>query len=422
MIRFLLKGILRDKNRSILPIIVVTIGVALTVFLSGYLKGVMTDMIDQTANFDTGHVKVMSHAFAENESQLPNDLALLGVGELTEQLEQNYPELHWNKRIRFGGLLDIPGPDGESLGQGPVTGLAMEIDDAEERARYNLDNALVSGELPYESNQVVLSQRFADDIGVSLGDDVTFFGTTMEGSMSFKNIQVSGTVKFGTPMLDKGAMIVNIEAAQSVLDMEDGASEIVGYFKNGAYLDDQSLTIEEKFNNQYDYADDKYAPQMFALRNQNGLSTMLDMVDYFSFIFVGIFVIAMSVVLWNTGLLGVLRRYQEFGIRLALGESKGAIYRSLFFEAVLIGFIGSVIGTLLGLAGVWYLQKYGIDISGMLEDITMLMPTKIRAKFSPSLLFIGFIPGLFAMVLGNLLSGSAIYRRETSSLFKELEV
>ena len=78
MIQFLLKGILGDKNRSLLPVIIITIGVALTVLLSGYIKGAMGDIIDQNARFDTGHVKVMSKAYAENKDQLPNDLALWG--------------------------------------------------------------------------------------------------------------------------------------------------------------------------------------------------------------------------------------------------------------------------------------------------------------------------------------------------------
>ena len=51
MIQFLLKGILRDKSRSILPIIVVSIGVALTVVLSAYMNGAFGDMIDQNARF-----------------------------------------------------------------------------------------------------------------------------------------------------------------------------------------------------------------------------------------------------------------------------------------------------------------------------------------------------------------------------------
>ena len=148
----------------------------------------------------------------------------------------------------------------------------------------------------------------------------------------------------------------------------------------------------------------------------------MDYVDSFSALFVGIFVIAMSIVLWNTGLLGGLRRYQEFGIRLALGESKGHIYRSLVYEALLIGFIGSVLGTLLGLVIAYYWQSTGIDIGGLMDNSSMMMPTVLKAKVTPQLFYIGFIPGLFAMVLGNMLSGIGIYKRETSQLFKELEV
>ncbi len=59
MIKFLLKGILGDKNRSLLPIIIISIGVMLTIFLSGYMCGAMGDMIEQNARFQTGHVKVI---------------------------------------------------------------------------------------------------------------------------------------------------------------------------------------------------------------------------------------------------------------------------------------------------------------------------------------------------------------------------
>jgi putative ABC transport system permease protein len=141
-----------------------------------------------------------------------------------------------------------------------------------------------------------------------------------------------------------------------------------------------------------------------------------------SAIFVMIFVGAMSVVLWNTGLIGGLRRYQEFGIRLALGESKGKIYRSLVIEATLIGVVGSLFGTCIGLLGAFYLQNYGINIAGMVDNSSMMMPTVMRAKVTPNLYYIGFIPGVFAMVFGNMLSGIGIYKRETARLFKELEV
>jgi len=74
------------------------------------------------------------------------------------------------------------------------------------------------------------------------------------------------------------------------------------------------------------------------------------------------------------------------------------------------------------LAGVIFLQVQGIDISGMMSGSTMMMPSVLRAKFTPDLLYIGFIPGVFAMVVGNMISGIGIYKRETATLFKELEV
>ena len=57
-----------------------------------------------------------------------------------------------------------------------------------------------------------------------------------------------------------------------------------------------------------------------------------------------------------------------------------------------------------------------------MKDIDMMLPPVYRAVVSPDLYYIGFIPGLVAMTLGNALAGYAIYKRKTATLFKELEV
>jgi putative ABC transport system permease protein len=130
----------------------------------------------------------------------------------------------------------------------------------------------------------------------------------------------------------------------------------------------------------------------------------------------------MSVVLWNTGLVGSLRRYNEFGVRLALGEQKSHIFKTLLYEAVLIGLIGTVIGTIIGLAASYYLQIVGLDISSIMKNSTLMMPPVARALVTPTAYYIGFIPGLVSVVLGNALAGLGIYKRKTAELFRELEV
>src|SRR5690625_7303774 len=82
--------------------------------------------------------------------------------------------------------------------------------------------------------------------------------------------------------------------------------------------------------------------------------------------------IALAIVLWNTGVLGGIRRYNEFGVRLAMGEEKKHIYRTLLGESLLIGVIGSVVGTAMGVALTLYLQQYGVDYSAMRGNVNRM--------------------------------------------------
>jgi putative ABC transport system permease protein len=424
MIKFLFKGIIRDRSRSLLPVIVVALGVFLTVFMSGLFKGIFTDITDINAKFTTGHVRILTHAYADNEDQIPNDLALLDAKKLISRLQNDYPDMEWVERIHTGGLLDIPDSLGETKGQGQAIGTAVDIlsSGSNEVERMNIRKSIVKGSLPVKQGEALISDDFANRFGVSVGDKITLFGSTMYGSMMFKTFIVAGTLKFGNTILDRGAIFMDIKDAQLALDMDDAASEILGYFKDGEYDDIKAQRVEASFNEKYNIKDDEFSPQMSRLEEQQGLGDYMKLADSAGAFMVFTFVIAMSIVLWNTGLLGGLRRYSEFGIRLALGEEKKHIYITTIWEAILIGFIGSVIGTVLGLGAAYYMQTYGLDISSISNNIGMMLPSIYRAEVTPALFYLGFFPGLIATVLGSALAGLAIYKRETSKLFHELEV
>jgi putative ABC transport system permease protein len=423
MIRFLLKGLMRDRSRSLFPILIVSLGVMLTVFLQTWLQGAMGDIARSNANFSTGHVKIMSHAYAENKSQIPNDLALLGVGDLLDTLRTQHPDMAWVARIRFGGLLDVPDEQGETLTQGPAGGLAVDLlsPNSPEIETLNIQQSMVRGRLPARSGEILISDDFAIKLKASPGDTVTLLSSTMQGSMGMQNFVIAGTVRFGINAMDRGAVLIDITDIRSVLDMDDAAGEVLGFFKDGIYHDAKALQVTRSFNAQVTDTDDVYRPVMCALRDQDGLGEYLDMAHYFSFIASSIFVVAMSIVLWNVGLIGGLRRYGEMGLRLAIGEDKRHVYASVILEAVMIGLAGSAVGTALGLAVAWYLQLHGFDIGDMVKSSSMMMSNVMRAEITRASYFIGFIPGMLSTVLGAALSGLGIYRRKTAQLFKELE-
>ena len=483
MIRFLAKGLVRDRSRSLFPLLAIIITVTLVIFGIGFMEGAMNNFLQSTAVISSGHVKVVTKAYKKESNQLPNDLALFDIENIIQTLSDMYPDYFWTPRITFGGLLDVPDENGETKEQAPV--FALGIDFFSEKSRqveiWELEKCLISGRLPKDRDDALVSTKLAKQLGIGSGSSITLIGSTMDNAFTTYNFNVVGTFNLYKGQTDRQMMLVDISGARQALDMEDAASEILGYHNSLYYHDEEAATIRKHFNitysdsiaqilrneeskdilsymngwneintieksklpqqrsnalfdNQmYDNSEEWgelsvedpsiYTPTMVALRDGSQLATMVDFSNVALGVMAGIFLVIVMIVLWNMGLMNGLRRYGEIGLRLAIGESKGQVYRSMVNEAVLIGFVGTLIGTIFGISLTYYVQEFGIDYSEAVNQIsgTMVVPNVFYAKVTPELYYIGFIPGVLATVLGTMLAGLAIYKREMSQLFKELE-
>ena len=152
------------------------------------------------------------------------------------------------------------------------------------------------------------------------------------------------------------------------------AGEILGFLPVFHYDDRMAQEVVSRFDtlleseNSLLDQDPEYSPVMLTLGRQAGMAEMLVYAEAISGMLIFLFVLAMSIELWNAGLLGGLRRYTEFGVRIALGEDKGHIYRSLLWEALMIGSIGSVVGTFVGVALVYIFHNIGFNFSALLQN------------------------------------------------------
>ena len=427
MMYFLIKGLLRDRSRSLFPVIIITITVTIVIFAIGFMKGSMNSVFQSTAVIISGHEKVVTRAYKEESQMLPNDLALLNVDQIIRNLDKEYPDHFWSPRITFGGLLDMPDKNGETRDQGPVYVLGIDLLKTGSRIIeiWELDKNLVNGRLPKTFNEALIGQKLANKLNITVGDTATYIGTTMHNAFTTYNFTIVGTFDLQKGQADSQMMLVDISGARKALDMENAASEILGFTHSLFYDDDKAVSLRSNFNENYSDSSDIFSPVMMALRDSSQqMGDMVEFVDAFLMIIGTIFLIIVMVVLWNMGLMNGLRRYGEIGLRLAMGESKGVVYRSMIVEAVIIGLTGTMIGTGLGLSIVYYVQENGIDYSEVVATMStasMVMPNVFYAKITPDLYYIGFIPGLIATVLGTMLAGIAIYKREMAQLFKELE-
>ena len=427
MMYFLIKGLLRDRSRSLFPVIIITITVTIVIFAIGFIKGSMNSVFQSTAVIISGHEKVVTRAYKEESQMLPNDLALLNVDQIIRNLNEEYPDYFWSPRITFGGLLDMPDKNGETKNQGPVYALGIDLLKTGSRIIeiWELDKNLVNGRLPKTFNEAIIGQKLANKLNIAVGDTATYIGTTMHNAFTTYNFTIVGTFDLQKGQADSQMMLVDISGARKALDMENAASEILGFTHSLFYDDDKAVSLRSNYNENYSDSSDIFSPVMMALRDSSQqMGDMVEFIDAFLIIIGTIFLVIVMVVLWNMGLMNGLRRYGEIGLRLAMGESKGAVYRSMIVEAIIIGLTGTMIGTGLGLSIVYYVQQNGIDYSEVVATMStasMVMPNVFYAKITPDLYYIGFIPGLIATVLGTMLAGIAIYKREMAQLFKELE-
>jgi putative ABC transport system permease protein len=89
----------------------------------------------------------------------------------------------------------------------------------------------------------------------------------------------------------------------------------------------------------------------------------------------------------NTILMSVFERIEEIGVLLAIGWKRSRIRRMILLESVVLGFVGGVIGCLLGVVGTKLIQA------------TPWLRGKIEADITPGLLLVSL---LVAVALGAL--------------------
>jgi putative ABC transport system permease protein len=423
MIKFLFKGLLRDKHRSVIPFLVTASGVMLTVLFHAWMTGVIGNSIEFNARFSSGHVRIMTKAYAENSTQSPNDLAIMGTDTLTGMIAAQWPEMEFAERIYFAGIVDVPDQEGETRSQGPAMGFGIDLlsPGTDEADRLNIPASLQSGRLPAAAGEALLSKEFADKLGIAPGEKFTLVSSSMFGELTMYNFILSGTVDFGTTALDRGTIIADISDVREALNMLDATGEILGFFREGTYDNDQASMVAGAFNSKYSTEEDEFAPIMTTLAEDKTMGFLVQYSGKLQGILVLVFIISMSLILWNAGLLGGLRRYGEFGMRLAIGEEKGHVYKTMMMESFLIGLFGSAAGLAAGMVIALYLQNHGVDLGAMMKNASIMMPRVFRAHITPETWYIGFIPGLISTQIGTMLAGIGIYKRQTAQLFKELE-
>lgn len=219
---------------------------------------------------------------------------------------------------------------------------------------------LIEGAFPKNENEVVISNHVITNGGLNykVGDIVTFtYGSrNIDGDITLANSEFvdgetltnEGTYTYKIVGIVERSNFENYSASGYTvftLDVNSDKGNVNLYvmFNKNKKIIKQSEELAKRLN--YD-GDINYNSTLLALYGEstygNVMTTMISMM----LIMLALVSIGCIIVIYNSFAISVMERKKEFGLLSSIGATKRQLSHTVFFEAVVVGVIGIILGIL----------------------------------------------------------------------------
>lgn len=199
---------------------------------------------------------------------------------------------------------------------------------------------LREGRAPRGSGDLVVDVATARDHGIRVGDTVSV------QSVRTGSFEVVGLARFGDEdgIPDTTVALVSVAAAQRLLDLDDRFSEIQVTAADGTTAAELRSDLADSLDPAYAVtsSQDTAAAGVAAARDRISYVRMMLLVLAGAALLVGGYLIA------NTFAIVISQRTREIALLRAAGATTRQVFGMVFGEALLLGVIGSALGTALG--------------------------------------------------------------------------
>ena len=366
----------------------VTVGVAALIIVLSVMAGFEIDLRDKILG-SNAHVVVLRYGsgIEDHEEAVKKVESIDGV---TGAAPFIYTEMMIKSPSGNGEGVILKGIDGErtarvvELHQNIVMGPDGAPQNEEQRLdvlrtlsnppRGYLQDADDTDELP----GILIGEELAHSLKVFVGDKVHIINPVGRGVGPFgtpmpdvKGFRVAGIYYSGMYEYDTKWTYIAISDAQKFLKMEGKVTGLEITVDDIYNVDPISLEIESVL--QYPY----YTRHWQNL-NRN-LFDALKLEKVVMGLILSLIVSVASMNIAGTMILIVLTKGREIAIMKAMGATGNQVRGIFMAEGVVIGVVGSSIGTVLGLAGCWFLEEYGYPLN---TDVYYLdtLPVEIESS------------------------------------------
>ena len=409
------KNVWRNKNRSLVVIVAVTLGIISGVLIVGIMEGWVEQRLHDAIYNEVSHVQV------HNTEYLKNEEILLTVSDTTEIVRaiEALPGLKgWVMRTRMVAMVNTPwantgviiyGIDpekekqvteiykktvpggGEYLDKMKPGNILISDKTAEilKLKQYIITEEVIDRLKAEKIPEIVLSQlatlknvrfRSPKDFREALKAELTkkeldSYGLQIiDYALDYRirnKIQITISDEIGTPVQGTFRVCGIYKTTNGGFDQTTvfvNAGELAGLYDGKSVLTHEIAILLNDIENA-DYVKEK----LTGLSPDNTIHTwkelapdaamMNDYMIMYYFIFIGIVMLALAFGIINTMMMTILERTKELGMLMAIGMNRKRVFNMIMLETIFLTLVGAVAGMLSGWVIIEALGKTGIHFS-----------------------------------------------------------
>jgi ABC-type lipoprotein release transport system permease subunit len=213
-----------------------------------------------------------------------------------------------------------------------------------------------------DEDVLLIGQALAERLEVTIGDRVTLVGRATHEQMRRRTMTIVGIYDLGIGELEERMVYISLLEAQTLFDLRDQATEV------GIYLErvGQEPPVVERLQT----ALPGYEVDAWDTLDPT-TKEMMELEDQIMSMFGLVILLIAGVGILNLMLMAVFERTREIGVLAAMGLKRWETMVLFLLEGVLIGLLGALAGSLLGVAISAYFGRVGLDFMALYGGVEM---------------------------------------------------
>lgn len=373
------RNVWRNSRRSFITIGAMSLALWTELIYGGLINGMVADMARDVTRLDMGDIQVSSPGWQARPSlhELVDDKAILA------RLDSaGFPA---TARLQSGGL----GASGQLSAGVALIGL----DPARDAQVLSVHEALADGSWldSADPQGVVVGRGLARTLALAPGSELVVLSQGADGSMANDLFRVRGVLMPVGAGTDRGGVLMLDSTFRALMAVPEGAHRIIVRVPEGSSLDAAAQAITGLAP----------AAKVQTWKQINPfMAQMLDAVKIQTRIIYFVLYVAVAILILNAMLMALFERIREFGVLKAIGYGPGQVFTLMMLEGVFQALVATVVGGVLAVPFMVWLQNTGVNI-GALAGTSMMgmtMPTIWRGSYSAAVIQVPIFM-LFGIVL-----------------------